>query len=81
MGVSALWEGGYMSRIYSPQDHEATLIARLLKIEPNVTIPPIDRQQDYFARGTVTDGCGHIHTKIEADVSTYGLPPRFHRKS
>lgn len=68
-----------MSRIY-PLQNESSLIETLLKVEPNVTSPPADG--GHFARrGAMTDGCGHIHTNTEADVSTYGLPPRFHRQS
>lgn len=68
-----------MPRLYPSDNREASLIARLLKIDPDVVVPPSDAPQDYFARGAMTDGCSQSNT--EADTSTYGLPPRFDRKS
>ena len=67
-----------MPRIYPSNNREASLIATLLKVEPRVTTPPSDEPQDYFARAAMTDPCGQTNT--EADVSTYGLPPRFDRQ-
>ena len=68
-----------MPRLYRSSNREASLIATLLTIEPNVTTPPSGEEEDYFARGAMTDGCGHTNT--ESDASTYGLPPRFDRES